>query len=664
MLLKSLKLKDFRQFKGEQSISFSTDLERNVTVIMGENGSGKTTLAQAFTWCLYGDTDFDDKSMLCKATAQNMLPNSEETVRVELDLIHNNIDYLCIREQRYSKDANGAMRRPNQTVFKIAYKNADGQREYVKDMETEMRMKEILPKELSKYFFFDGERIGNMSKEIRKGKSQEFAQAVRGLLGLSAFQAALDHINGRPPKVSVIRSYNESYDSKSDSKIAQYTKEIEDYEEKLEKIEQRLSAIEDEESIANEKRVELEEEIRANAESETLAKQRDEINRKLRELVSTKASSEDSLLRTFGSNAHSYFSKKLMNDALKQLSKADKIDKGIPDIRDKTIEFLIKRKKCICGADIEFGNDAYKHLNDLLEFIPPQSLGTSIGQFVRECELRCKSSDSLFDDISTKYGFIREFEETYADYQHQLQMINQKLENMKNVGELQVRLSKYLKALRDLSFEKVMLNQQVGSLTTEKNRRETERNELTLKDDNNRKIEVYKAYAQYMFDTLKALYSDKERETRTQLEITVNEIFKSIYNGGFSLSIDDKYNIQIIVNDYEGFNEEVETSTAQSISVIFAFIAGVIKMARQSKNPENEMLVSEPYPLVMDAPLSAFDKTRIRTVCDALPNVAEQVIIFIKDTDGELAETYMGQKVGSRYEFDKKNEFETNLVTR
>ena len=49
MLLKSLKLKDFRQFKGEQEITFSTDPVRNVTVIMGENGSGKTTLAQAFT---------------------------------------------------------------------------------------------------------------------------------------------------------------------------------------------------------------------------------------------------------------------------------------------------------------------------------------------------------------------------------------------------------------------------------------------------------------------------------------------------------------------------------------------------------------------------------------------------------------------------------------
>ena len=152
MLLKSLKLKDFRQFKGEQEITFSTDPIRNVTVIMGENGSGKTTLAQAFTWCLYGDTDFDDKSMLCKATAQSMLPGNEEKVRVELALKHNNIEYLCIREQLYSKDNSGSIRRHNQTTFKIAYKNTDGQREYVPDGETELRMKEILPKELSKYF--------------------------------------------------------------------------------------------------------------------------------------------------------------------------------------------------------------------------------------------------------------------------------------------------------------------------------------------------------------------------------------------------------------------------------------------------------------------------------------------------------------------------------
>ena len=64
----------------------------------------------------------------------------------------------------------------------------------------------------------------------------------------------------------------------------------------------------------------------------------------------------------------------------------------------------------------------------------------------------------------------------------------------------------------------------------------------------------------------------------------------------------------------------------------------------------------------MDAPLSAFDTKRIDSVCDVLPNIAEQVIIFIKDTDGNIAEEKLGMKIGKRYSFTKKTEFETDLM--
>ena len=43
MLLQSIELQNFRQFINEK-IDFSTDPERNVTLIIGENGTGKTTL--------------------------------------------------------------------------------------------------------------------------------------------------------------------------------------------------------------------------------------------------------------------------------------------------------------------------------------------------------------------------------------------------------------------------------------------------------------------------------------------------------------------------------------------------------------------------------------------------------------------------------------------
>ena len=43
MIIESVTLENFRQFKDKHQITFSTDDAVNVTVVMGENGSGKTT---------------------------------------------------------------------------------------------------------------------------------------------------------------------------------------------------------------------------------------------------------------------------------------------------------------------------------------------------------------------------------------------------------------------------------------------------------------------------------------------------------------------------------------------------------------------------------------------------------------------------------------------
>lgn len=663
MLLKSMSLSNFRQFNGVQTIAFSTDTERNVTVIMGENGSGKTTLAQAFAWCLYGDTDFDDQNVLNKVVAQDIGPSGEAMVQVKLSMAHMGIDYVLTREQKYTTDSTGNLKRPNNTTFKIQYKNADGQQDFVKDIEVDLRMREILPKELAKYFFFDGERIGNMSKEIRKGKSKEFADAVKSLLGLSAFTEALDHLGGRAQN-TVIKSYDNEYSAESDSKIAKYRKEIDEYEKRLTTIESRLVEIDNEEFTASEKAKEYDRKIAENKEGESLAKRREILKSKISGLMASKVSSTAGVIDTFNRKGASWMATKMIHDALKELAEADKIDTGIPDIHARTIQYLIHRKTCLCGASIEFGNREYTELNKLLDYIPPKSIGTLIGQFVRECELKSNGAADAFEDVAGKFSVVSEFDSDYAELTDEIEKINKKLEGMLNVGELQKKYAFFCNEVRKLRGERDRLLEERGGLVTNKDRCETNINELVLKDENNRRLARFKAYATYMYRYLYSVYSEKEKEIRQKLELTVNQIFKEIYNGGFSLVLDEKYNIQIQVDDFEGYSGDVETSTAQSISVIFAFIAGVIKMARENNSDENSMLMTEAYPLVMDAPLSAFDKTRIKTICEALPKVAEQVIIFIKDTDGEIAENNMGAKVGVRYLFDKINEFETKLIGR
>jgi DNA sulfur modification protein DndD len=670
-----MKVKNFRQFIGEQSIEFSVDPDKNVTVIMGGNGSGKTTLAQAFTWCLYGDTDFEDKSVLCKTIAQNMKPNEQETVQVELSLFHNSIEYTITRKQNYCKDSNGKMKKPGQTEFSIAYRDNNGNIKFVKDLETEFRMQEILPRELSRYFFFDGERIDKMGKEIRSGKSKEFAQAVRNLLGLSAITSALNHLNGKNMRTTVMKLYENSYDPNSNSKILEYTAEIERYTEEIEKIDRRLEEIDKQENIAKDKCDELNRLIFENSESVELAEKRKTLKDKLEGISKQRSDTIEMMLKMFNSTGPSYFAKKLIEDALGQLSESDKLDKGIPDITEKTIEYLIKRGSCICGAEIVRDNEAYKHLNEILEYIPPHSIGSVIRQFVNDCEQKSRNGKDLFENISSIYRIIKETDVDYNDIEEEIKNIEIRLQGMKDVGLLQKDLQNYEVMLQRFKDERDELNKNKGYLEKSLERCETERQRLAVRDSNNRKIEIYKAYVEYMYDTLNEIYTQQEKEMRKKLENTVNEIFKKIYNGGFSLAIDDKYNIQVIADELRNYEGEIETSTAQSISIIFAFISGVIKLARQSQDqnmndslePESlsdSMLTSEPYPLVMDAPLSAFDKTRIKTVCETLPEVAEQVIIFIKDTDGELAEEYMKTRIGARYLFNKINEFETRLVER
>ena len=213
MLLQSIRLENFRQFRDE-SIDFADGRDgKNVTIIIGENGTGKTTFAQAFFWCMYGETEFSDKSMLNKLVATEMRPGQEQKVQVTLKLRHGEVDYTLIREQTYRKDNSSRIKADN-SIFDIAKKDTSGNTSYIKKSQCESEVKSILPRELSRYFFFDGERIEKMSKDISTGKkATDFAEAVKGLLGLNGIYSAIQHLNPRI-KTSVISSYEASYQSK------------------------------------------------------------------------------------------------------------------------------------------------------------------------------------------------------------------------------------------------------------------------------------------------------------------------------------------------------------------------------------------------------------------------------------------------------------------
>lgn len=664
MLLESITLENFRQFRHE-SIDFAQgENGKNVTIIIGENGTGKTTFAQAFFWCMYGETEFSDKNMLNKLVANDLKPDQEAKVQVTLKLRHGNVSYTLMREQTYRKDYTNRVKGDN-TIFDIAIKDASGNTSYLKKTQCESEVKSILPKELSKYFFFDGERIEKMSKDISTGKkATDFADAVKGLLGLNAMYSAIQHFNPRS-RLSVIGSYESSYDSHSNSKIQEYTRTIERCKAEIASIDTRIDELETQIEQAAARKIEKTDEIKQYVEGEELQRQKERLIQKIARAKESRANVVKTICKDFNSGISSFFSNSLMLRSLEFLSEKDFTSKDIPFMHTKTIEYLLKQKMCICGTHLDEGSVPYNKVKELTQFLPPQSISTTISDFKKEAKRRANAHQDVYDQIKANLAVISQLDEELTDLQDELHIIEGKLSGddvRSKVKAINSEIQLCDRIIRESSAEKEKLLVKKGGYESEAERADTERRNLTLLDEKNKKIEIYKAYAERIYRELLEVYETSEAEIRMKLETTINDIFKQIYEGGLYLTIDEKYHISVYANDYD---RDVETSTAQSISVIFAFITGIIKLARDNRNATDEnakLLSSEPYPLVMDAPLSAFDKRRIKTVCEALPNIAEQVIIFIKDTDGELAEEYMGDKIGCRHYFDKKNEFETVLV--
>ena len=659
MLLKKLSLTNFRPFKGEHEIEFSTDKDKNVTLVMAENGAGKTTLAKAFQWDLYGKTDgFKNKSVLNSIVEKEMVTGSEANVIVKLELEHNNIEYTIINKQVYKKDINGIVKSEN-PVLEIFTKQEDGKTVIINSLKNRSTIANILPESLSKYFFFDGERIEKMAGEVTAGKSEEFKMAVQNILGLTALTKAIEHLDPNK-KNSVIGKYNAQMDAAGDQRSRELRETIYNSQDKINQNDERIDKIETEISYYRNEIEKAKAEILQFADVEKMQQHLNQLNNNLSQEKQLKNNIISVLMSNFTKQTFNYMSRKLIQDALFELKNTDNIDRGIPSVRAETIKFLIERKKCICGTDLsDPTSDAVVKLTELLKYIPPQSLGSSISQFQNHCGQTIKNSENYYENIQTQLSSIRASSQKIEEIEHEIGEIDRTILKSSNskVTDLKNRQMTMETNLRDLTAEMNDLKGKNTYLAEKKKDAEAEISRLQLKIEKNKILEEQIEYARKAYEKFKQTYDFEEAKTRDKLQTQINELFKQIYAGGMTINIDEKYRITSYVNELEESSSNLDANTAKSYSIIFAFIVGVINLAKQkvADKSDEASIITDEYPLVMDAPLSSFDQRRIKNICEVIPSIARQVIIFIKDSDGNIAKREMQEKIGMEYEISLKD---------
>ena len=244
MLLTKIILNDFGVYRGRNEFDVQTTKDKPIILIGGTNGAGKTTLFESVMLCLYGQNSFDTKitqkqyhakilRLIHRILGTKKAADSA-SLGVEFQYAHAGkiIEYKVFR---LWENNDGSI----DEKFTIE-KRKLGDEKFVRldsleESEWQTFIDQLLPKGITKLFFFDGEKIQNIADS---GNEDKFIRSsFDTLLGLDLVKQLIDDIG-----ISVLR--NSDGDTKKILEEIEYkTKEKQMCELKVEKLQYKQSEL-------------------------------------------------------------------------------------------------------------------------------------------------------------------------------------------------------------------------------------------------------------------------------------------------------------------------------------------------------------------------------------------------------------------------------------
>jgi len=653
MLIKSLYIKNFRQFKGETTVEFACDKEKNVTILLGDNTYGKTTLLQTFNWCLYDFVVFDKDSnpdmLLNLELASQMKYGSRDIVEVKIVLIHKKTEYTISRTQEYIWTEHKVRGEKSKVTMSYKLLGSDGQTD-IRDQYIEKMINEILPRNLSNFFFFDTERVRGVSNR------QDVSESVKGLLGLTVLDNAIKHLGSKTAKTTVLGKLYSSMDNEGDQKATEALERINSTQQRKAAIAERLESLRTQITDYEAEKARVDHILAEGKSTASLQERSLTLERLISRETNALEQTYSKFIQEFNNGTVTFFAKPLMIRALDFMKDAKVDDKGIKDMTAQSIVDIINRGRCICGIELVEGSTEYENVLRELDFLPPQSIGTSIRNFKEKIEMYDATNRNYFTNLKSRYEEILRLKTNIQEWQDEADEIKRKIEGKEDMKKYSLKLSDVKTRLKELNEKREHLIREDEGCNNDIERFQKVYDSLVAVSSKNKSIMTYIRYAEEILAWITKTYKEKESDIRERLEEKVNEIFNKIYHGHRRVSINEKYYVTLLAMVGE---KEIASGESEGLNRVknFAFIAGLVELAKEkiiAIAGENKIdLSSEPYPLVMDAPFSNADATHTTNISKVLPEVAEQVIMFVMEKDWRYAEPVMAYRVGSQWILDK-----------
>lgn len=634
MKIERMRIENWRSFYKDHEIVFSTDTEKNVTLIRAENGFGKTNLLAAVNWCLFGilppPEDFQNPKKLLNENAR--LQDNATRVRVELEFEHKGKLYKASRTYDQPHERTNALR--------LVELKEGTETPLSSSVNVDRFINAVLPKEMAPHFFFYGEAT---SKYTNQQGAEAFGAAVKNILGATAATMALSDLE------KAFRDYQKEAANHSSSDAIEIESQIQAIEEQRGSLEEALKAAKEEEAAADRIIEQINKQLLGSEQVGKDQTRRDKLNAELKSRSARLQRLQAESQRWFESHGTAILAQSFANDVKSLLEQEDTRRKIPGDFNEKFVKEILEDKICICGRPIDHGTEEESCVKSMLQTATDRTMVDrvmSTQAALGKLEAQAKSGWSGREKLSQEQAqLVDEIQSIESD----LDEISERLRtnDIKAIAEKE-EARRVAKSKQRLAIQK---QSQIESQQQDNKRRVDQ-----LSRDRDRLVRESLAAQRYvkraqvagaLVSLLKNRLEDEEATARIDIKFKIDKIIKAFLRKSFHIQIDKNYRVTVI--DEQGNNAAL--SDGEKLLFGLAFTGSIAEFARDRQHEDVDILLSgTDAPLVIDSPFGDLDTTYRQAVARFLPKMAPQVILLVSSSQasgGVLAE--LEGRIGEQY---------------
>lgn len=619
MKLNYLFVENFRSFYGENWLNFSTDPEKNTTIIFAPNGFGKTNLLNAILWCFHDkfSPSFKDESNLLNWEAER---RGRKSYHVEVGFSADGSEWRVRR-------SGGSI--SNLKLWRIENGN---HREITSGQEAFINT--ILPIDMAGYFISDGE---GSDLQVDNKALLPVGRSIQDILGFGVAEKALEDIKSfrtdfarqlsrldNSGSVGPLAEKIENLKSRIDDarQFAKDNKEVrERYEAELVEVDSDLRNI-DVDAI---KRLTRDRQKTQGL----LERQRKQLAQLLRDRIS--------LLRDYAWVA---FANKLEGEGLDFIDEAEYRGRLPAPFNQQLVTDILEEAQCICGAEISEGSEAFVKIQGLLQQASNPQLENRVH--------RARSTLIWYKErIPRALGALKRNLQERSTAEQEIQRFERELEDISiaigridsaSVSALEKKRRELASKLNDTSHK---LGRNESELARHAKELDAAEGELSRLESLSPQIQRLRDKIS-LLDATQTLINNELEATRDQIADNLKEKIDEFLDRylQFDYQIRITPDLKIGLQTREGHS--VPTSGGESAILSFIYISSLVSIAREYSGYVSKILIPGALaPLVYDAPFSSLSPTYALNVARQLPKLVDQLIILMyqdegKDVAGEL----------------------------